>query len=447
MKRALEDFITALRSSGVRISVSESIDAMNAVELVGFRERNVFRDSLQSALAKSQHEKEIFNICFDRFFSSYSFTDQNNDTLGSAASEGNEGTSNLAQMLLSGDNLGLAVSIREAARAVDITGIQYFTQKGVYLQRILHHMGLPELRMDIDMLLKENTDYSKQRATELEKGRHYLFENVRNFVEQQFILFSGSTTEEIREWYLKNVKLTNVEGRNLHQMQAIINKMVKNLNDVSSRRRKTHKRGQLDFKRTLRNNLKYQGVIFNPWWKYKKIDRPEVIAICDVSRSVRTVVRFLLLFIYGMNRVISKIRTFTFCSNLVEVSHIFEQFGVEEAMVRLQKGIGLPIMFGPTDYGRAFSDFKANWIDTVTPKTTVIILGDARSNYGDPERGILKLIFTRCKRLIWLNPEEKSIWGTGDSEMNGYIPFCHLVRECNTITHLEKIVYDLVKTL
>jgi hypothetical protein len=143
---------------------------------------------------------------------------------------------------------------------------------------------------------------------------------------------------------------------------------------------------------------------------------------------------------------VARIRSFIFCSNLVEVSQVFEACQVEESLERLQRGIGLKIQFGRTDYGQAFRDFKENWLNLVTNKTTVIILGDGRNNYGDPETDILALIHERSKRVIWLNPEPPSFWGTGDSEMKSYIPYCSLVRECSTVNHLERVVDFLLKT-
>ncbi|MEW6616323.1 MAG: VWA domain-containing protein [Thermodesulfobacteriota bacterium] len=444
MEQILKDFILALRSSGARISVPETIDAMNTVKLTGYHDREVFKDSLSAVLAKSLHEKEIFEECFYRFFSFDTFSETTGDFPENLAPDIMEENSLLSQMILSGDLGGLASSIREAAREVRITGMQFFTQKGLYIHRILRHMGLNGLNQDIKRLFHKNTLSSRQMAEKLEKGKDYLFENVKDFVEQQFALYSPSATENLIEDYLKSIKLSNLEQRDFYRMHSIIQKMVKRLNDIHSRRRKTSKRGHLDFRKTLRNNISYQGILFDIHWKKKKVDRPDIVAICDVSRSVETVARFLLLFLYSLNKSLARIRTFIFCSNLIEVTHIFDEYPVGEALVKLQSGIGLGIVLGPTDYGQALRDFDENWSPLITNKTTIIILGDARNNYGDPQTGILKSMHERSKRLIWLNPEPRSFWGTGDSEMKKYLPCCHLARECNTVHHLERVVDSLL---
>jgi uncharacterized protein with von Willebrand factor type A (vWA) domain len=257
-------------------------------------------------------------------------------------------------------------------------------------------MGMEGLDRDIRLLGQRPGEAAGQRKEALRVARAFLYENVRDFVEQQYRLFSGTATEEMMERYLRNLRLSNLEQQDFHRMQNIIRKMVKRLNDLHSRRKRRADRGCLDLKRTLRENLAYQGLLFDPQWKRKKVDRPDIVAICDVSRSVEAYARFMLLFLYGLSEAVAKIRSFIFCSNLTEVSHVFEECGVEETLARLQKGVGLGIMLGRTDYGQAWRDFKAKGLEAVTKKTTVIVLGDGRNNYGDPETGIFKLIHRRA---------------------------------------------------
>jgi uncharacterized protein with von Willebrand factor type A (vWA) domain len=446
VEQVLQNLIIALRGSGMRVSVTETIDAMNALGLTGYSDRQILKDSLSVTLAKSRREKEIFETCFNRFFSGDAFSHpETDDSAIPGIGLYGEGAP-LTQMLLSGDHMGLSMSMRDAAQKIDISGIRFFTQKSLFIQRILQGMGIEGLDQDIRRLSKGDDASFQQKAGEIKKARHFLFENVKNFVEQQYSLFAASVSEAIIERYLRHVGLSNVEQQDFYRMHRIIKKMVKRLNDRHSRRLKRSKRGWLDLKKTLRKNVAYQGLIFDPQWKAKKIDRPDLVVLCDVSRSVEAVARFMLLFLYGLNEEVAKIRSYIFCSNLVEVSHVFKQYTVEEAIVRLQKGIGLEIQFGRTDYGKAFRDFKDNGLDRIGRKSTVIILGDARNNYGDPQADTLRLIHERSRRVIWLNPEVPSFWGKGDSEMKRYMPYCFLVKTCGTINHLERIVDFLLRT-
>jgi uncharacterized protein with von Willebrand factor type A (vWA) domain len=455
MESTLTGFITALRNCGVRISTSETIDAVNALELLGYENPTVLKSSLAATLAKSAPERETFSDCFDRFFALDRMVEERRgkDDDPDSGSDSNwdsdldlelpEGISPLTRMALQGDSTGLALAMREAARATDLSGIRYFTQKGRYIQRVMNQMGLEGLNGDMARL--SGSGGSGDVARQLGRARSELFDMVRDYVERQLSLFAPFASGRMAEEVLKDVKLSNIEQRDYQRIHAIVRKMIKRLYTVYSRRRKLARVGRIDFKRTLRENVANQGVLFDLKWKRKKVDRPDVMAICDVSRSVRYVSRFFLLFLYSLNEVVSRIRTFAFCSNLVEVSYIFEEYPLDEAIARLDTGTGVPISVGLTDYARALTDFKDHYLQNVTRRTVVFVLGDARNNYDDPRADLLKLVARKCRRIIWLNPEAPGLWGTGDSVMPAYLPHCSLARECNTLSHLEGVAGILLK--
>ena len=332
-----------------------------------------------------------------------------------------------------------------AARDENLPGMRYLTQKNLYALRIMDRMGGRALDAEIRMLQEDGSAESLGTANSLQSGRQALTDNVRNLVSRQLDLVTKADRNQSMDDMLRNAKLNQLDQQHLQRMHVIIQRLVKQLNDVHSRRRKAARRGTLDFKKTIRKNVTYQGLMFDTKWKRKKIERPQVVAICDVSRSVQRVVRFLLLFLYSINKTVIDIRSFVFCSNLAEVTDIFNKYRIEEALVRLQSGADIPVLMGRTDYDRSFRDFKENHLDAITRKTTVIIIGDARNNYADTEIANLKTIYRRCKKLIWLNPDIPSYWGAGDSEIKKFMPFCHMVRECNTLNHLERLVASLVK--
>jgi len=203
MDRVLEDFISTLRGSGVRISLSESLDAAHAVQLVGYDERRLLKDSLAAALAKSAPEKEIFSDCFDRFFSFDFFPEYPEDT---PRREAAEGMSSLSRMLLEGDQAGLITTMREAARTENLNAIQFYTQKSLYVMRILDRMGLNGLDRDIRELFLSGSPSSSATAARLEEARDYVYDNVRAYVEDQYRLFSGSEADKMLETYLRNTK-------------------------------------------------------------------------------------------------------------------------------------------------------------------------------------------------------------------------------------------------
>jgi uncharacterized protein with von Willebrand factor type A (vWA) domain len=333
----------------------------------------------------------------------------------------------------------------EAERLESISQIRYFTQRSLFAMRILGRMGAVGLDGQIQALGRIDTPAAAAAKVRLESAKAYLVDNVRTYVQGQYDFFARNEGERRLESELRLVKLSNLEQRDFTRIHNIIQRMVKRLNDLHSRRRQAASRVVLDFKRTLPENISYQGMLFAPSWKKKKIARPQIVIICDISRSVLRTVRFLLLFLYGLNHEIARIRTFVFCTNLCEVSDILGSCPVDQALTRIQGGTDIPLIMGRTDYERSFADFRRNHLAAVTRKTTVLILGDARNNYNDSRPENLKAIYERCKRLIWLNPEVSAFWGAGDSEIRQHIPYCTAIKECNTLEHIERLISTLVR--
>jgi uncharacterized protein with von Willebrand factor type A (vWA) domain len=183
------------------------------------------------------------------------------------------------------------------------------------------------------------------------------------------------------------------------------------------------------------------GIPFVTIWKQKRIEKPRVMVLCDVSGSVSAMSQFLLMFLYALNEALKDIRSYAFAGSLIEVSEILEKEPVEQAITRIMELIG----YGSSNYGNSLADFADGWMQFVTNKTTIIILGDARGNRTDPRTEIMATLSQRAKRIIWLNPEFRSAWGTGDSDMYRYAPFCNLVTVCNTLRHLERVIEDILE--
>ena len=224
-------------------------------------------------------------------------------------------------------------------------------------------------------------------------------------------------------------------------MRVLVRQMAKKLAARYAKTRRRRLRGQLDIRRTMRRNMGWGGIPFITVWKQKRIEKPRVMVLCDVSGSVAPMSQFLLMFLYALNEALSDIRSFAFAGSLIEVSEILEKEPVEQAITKIMETIG----FGSSNFGNSFADFEDGWMQHVTPKTTIIILGDARGNRTDPRTEIVSRMSQRSKRIIWLNPEYKSAWGTGDSDMYRYAPFCNLVTVCNTLRHLERAITDILE--
>jgi len=456
MRENLHRFFRAARGAGVRLSPAESIDAMRAVAKVGFSDRTILRDTFLLTLAKTQDEKKALGDCFDLFFdqpepSQAAPDDGDADDSESGAETTESGSDSeaggsdaaqdlgpLAQMVLSQDRNEIAAAIANASSAASLSDIRYFTQRGIFSGRILDAMGIQRLRDDLDHLTAASPALAERLAAALDGLR----DTVREAVSQALMLYGREEAENLRNEILRNAPLSRIEPRQVEQMRQLIRQIARRLRERYSKPRKRQRRGHLDVRRTLRRNAAWGSVPFLTAWKRKHRDKPKIVALCDVSGSVARVSDFFLLLIHSLHEVVSDVRSFAFSGHLIEVSDILEAKSPEEAMAEIMAKVG----FGSSDYGGSLADFEKQWMSAVTPQTTVIVLGDARSNNLDPRADILRRIGERSKRLVWLNPEGRMAWGWGDSEMSRYSTFCTVVRQCATAQQLERAVSDIVAT-
>ena len=445
----LRDFVHILRSSDLRISTSESIDAMKVVSKVGIQDRNLLKDSLSFSLAKTMREKEIFSDCFDDFFKeNYMNFEKENSSLGSEQQTEevddldslDDGAKNkLENLYKNSDKNSLMTAMALAARESNLQDIRLFTQVGMFTRKIFDEMGLETLNNDI-FLASRMGDINREE--ELKEIRENLRVEIRDYIENQVKLRTSNTGKQLREEALSQMRLTQADKSDYKIMSGIIKKMAKRLISIHSRRKRKSQRGILDVRSTIRANQEYDGILFETVWKKTKIDRPKIIALCDVSGSVANVSRFFLMFLHSLTEILPNVRTFAFSNKAGEVTDLFENKDIEVAAAEtllLNGG-------GSTDYGQAFVDLEGLLENKIDRKTTVIILGDARSNYGDPRCDVLKTIQEKSKRILFLNPEPKSVWGTGDSEMLRFVPYCNKSKVCKSLFDLERVVDDMLRS-
>jgi len=212
-----------------------------------------------------------------------------------------------------------------------------------------------------------------------------------------------------------------------------------------AQRRRRRNRGQLDFRQTVRHSLSYGGVPAEPKFKAPRPSKPEVMVVADISGSVASFARFTLQFVYAMGNQFSKVRAWVFIDGIDEVTSYFtEADDIMEAIHRVNTEADVVWVDGHSDYGHAFGVFDDRHRNEITPKSTIILLGDARNNYHAPQAGLLKEGRRRARRLYWLNPEPRGYWDTGDSVVSDYGVHCDGVFECRNLRQLERFVSEIV---
>ena len=452
MQKVLGDFIHALRQAGLPISSAETLDGLNAAQLVGIDNAPLLKQSLGTTLTKCLEHRLIFDQIFDQFFNShnqfnvdYGPTPQTAEQAGEHADIASPPTpmlsleSPLAQQLMSGDVSGMQVMIASAAAASGAQEVTFMTQVPLVTYRLMQALGDGALQQE----LAEMADHDENSAELqlLRQRRIRLQQQVRDYVEQQYLAFNQNEPSKHREGNLQKISLTSIDHRNYKLMGELVRKAAKRLASMHSRRRRITKRGLLDVRRTITANAAYDGFLFHTKWKSTRVERPKVMVICDVSGSVSKVARFLLLFLYSLQDVLPNVRSFVFSSSMEEVTKLFEEQDMDQALAEVLHSWGNK----PTHYGKALNDFETMALGDIDNRTTVIMLGDARNNNEDGNIAVWEEIYRRSQRVLWLNPEGQVNWNSGDSIMRKYAPYCSHVETCNSLRDLNRILGSVLK--
>ena len=459
MERTLTAYIRALRQAGAAVSPSEAIDAARAVAIVGYAEREVLKDSLGVVLAKTPEEKDIHARLFDLYFSRAPSTPSGSPSPSGGgegvsppsggstgeAGEGGDPAQALVDLANSGDADRIAVAMERAAAKVGVDEIRFASQASYFTRRMLEAMGIEALEAKLMQRLQARGDDdaradAKKDAQALMAARAALAREARAHVDRRFEVFGRAATETFMNSAVANRALDKLSLRDMERMKAVVARMARRLAVRHSRRRKIRNRGRLDVRRTLRANAGYDGVPFEVVWKRKHRDKPKIVTVCDVSGSVAPYVRFLLMFLYALQETVADLGAFAFSHELHDVGGPLKRMDFETAMEHILFEVGS----GGTDYGQALIDLKDKYWESIDRHTTVLVLGDGRSNHTDPRLDIFAEMADRAKRVVWLCPEPPGRWGTGDSEIPKFRPFCTHLSHCATALDLEEALDEIL---
>lgn len=461
MDAKLVEFTHLLRQNGLRVSLAESMDAFQAIDHLGLGDRDTVRATLRATLVKRSSDVDTFERLFELYFAGVGEAIKEITQAGQNAMQLDEAAlqalmdrlqemmgaadvdlSELAQALLKGDNGTLERMLREAASKAQLGEIQQGFQEGRFAHAIAAALGLSDLTRELEDLKGTRPD-DDALGRFVDQRLQDLAEMIRAMVRGELDRQDVERRDRQRMEALSEKSFFYLTEDEIRRMQEAVTRLAQRLRNVISVRRKRAHRGRFDSSATLRKNLQYGGVPFNIVFDHRKKDRPQVMILCDVSDSVRNVSRFMLQFVYSLQDLYSKVRSFIFVADLGEVTQLFTDREINDAMDAALRG-ELINVYAHSDFGRAFKTFHRDHIAGVNKRTTVLILGDARNNYNLPHEWVLKEIHQRAKQVIWLNPENKMTWGFGDSEMDRYAPFCTTVAECRNLNQLYKVIDQLV---
>ncbi len=458
------EFIGDLRRAEVRVSTTEALDALRAAEVLGLDDRDDFRHALATTLIKETRDLPTFERIFDLYFFDLK-------GLGAEAAKalGREDpwaremlqrlleqagddldVDPLAEMLLLSDAASLELAVRQGGRGQGLERLFYFLQVGYFTRKIWDQFPWQDIEADLEALLRAAEEQGMDPGalarlrTYMELRMEAFRRLVRQHVERELARRGHGQADRLRRDLLAEKPLFTLSADEVAQMQAVVARLARRIKDALALRQRREEKGKLDMHRTLRASLPYGGVPIELRWRRRRREKPRLVTLCDVSDSVRNASRFMLQLVWNLQECFSKVQSFAFVSEIAEVSEAFRTLPVEKA-VEYALGHAPVDYHSRSDFGYAFARFCRESLDRLDRKTTLLVLGDARNNYNDPQAWALRQMRERVKGIIWLNPEGQWGWGVGDSVMPLYAPHCDLVRECRTLTQLAEVVDGLVQ--
>ncbi len=472
----LAGFVTELRNAGLPVSLTENLDAMEAVQFIPIEDRDAFKYALAATLVKNNAHWRAFETVFEVYFSlrgpEYKIgdgTESDIDEMWREMQEQMQGEGKgrggamesltpeelahmLMQALMNGDQAMMRALAKQSVQR--FAGMEPGRPVGgtYYLYRTLRNL-------DLDGMLEKLMEASRQQVDgeltaleeRLEKDEYN--DRIEQFkreieaeIRRRLVADRGAEAmaKTLRKPLPEDVEFMHASRDEMANLKKALYPLTRKLAARLTRKRRHGRKGPLDFRNTVRHSLSYGGVPAEPKFKYPRPSKPELMVVADISGSVAAFARFTLMLVYAIQGQFSKVRSFVFIDGIDEVTEYFR--GVEditEAIHRVNTEADVVWVDGHSDYGHAFEVFWERYGKEIGPKTTVLLLGDARNNYHASQAWVVKEIRAKARHVYWLNPEPKSYWNTGDSIVGDYGTHTDGVYECRNLRQLEGFVEKL----
>ncbi len=475
----LEGFVAELRSAGLPVSLSENIDAAEAVKHIPLEDRTAFKYALAATLVKNDAHWKTFETLFEVYFSlrgsEYAIDPDADDPFGDLdldpdemaeqasgdAGQGQGGGDGLTpeelaellyQALMRGDETLMRAIARQAVKR--FAGMEPGRPVGgtYYLYRTLRNLDLDGV---LDRLMEQSRDDNEEMTPfeerlerdEYESRIDQLRQEIEAEIRRRLVADRGAEAmaKTLRKPLPEDVDFMHASREEMAMLRRAIYPLTRKLAVRLARKRRHKRKGPLDFRNTVRHSLSYGGVPAEPKFRHPKPAKPEIFVVADISGSVAAFARFTLHLVYAISSQFSRVRAFVFIDGLDEVTSYFDGVDdITEAIHRVNTEADVVWVDGHSDYGHAFEVFWENYGKEVGPKTTVLVLGDARNNYHASQAWIMKEVQRKARKLFWLNPEPHAYWDTGDSIVGEYAAHCDGVFEVRNLRQLERFVDNLV---
>jgi uncharacterized protein with von Willebrand factor type A (vWA) domain len=471
----LTGFITELRNAGLPVSLTENLDAMEAIQHIPIEDREAFKYALGATLVKNHAHWRSFETVFEVYFSlrgpQYQISENGDaddlwremqEQMQQGEGRGAGGAMNsltpeemmqlLMQALRSGDQALMRALAKQAVNR--FAGMEPGRPVGgtYYLYRTLRNL-------DLDSMLEKLMEASRQEVggdltsleERLERDEHQ--SNIEKFkqeveaeIRRRLVADRGAEAmaKTLRKPLPEDVEFMHASREEMAGLKKALQPLTRKLAAKLARKRRHARKGPLDFRNTVRHSLSYGGVPAEPKFKFPRPAKPELVVVADISGSVAAFARFTLMLVYAIQGQFSKVRSFVFIDGIDEVTEYFRATeDVSEAIARINTEADVIWVDGHSDYGHAFEVFWNKYGKDISSRTTVLLLGDARNNYHASQSWVVKEMKQKARHVYWLNPEPRSYWNTGDSIVGEYGSFTDGVYECRNLRQLESFVEKL----
>ncbi|KDO96688.1 vWA domain-containing protein [Mycobacterium avium] len=460
----LVGFVEALRGAGISVGPSETVDAGRVMATLGLGNREVLREGLACAVLRRPDHRETYDAMFDLWFPAALgaravVTDEDAGPGSGEDALPPDDVEAMRQMLLDllTENPDLADMderlVAMIARIVEAYG-KYSSSRGPSFSsyQALKAMALDELEGKLLAGLlapygDEPTPTQEEIAKALAAQR---ITQLRKLVDAET---KRRTAEQLGRDHVQmygipqlseNVEFLRASGEQLRQMQRVVAPLARTLATRLAARRRRSRAGTIDLRKTVRKSMSTGGVPIDVVLAKPRPARPELVVLCDVSGSVAGFSHFTLLLVHALRQQFSRVRVFAFIDTTDEVTHMFgPEADLAVAIQRITREAGVYSRDGHSDYGNAFASFEQKFPNVLSPRTSLLVLGDGRTNYRNPEVELLSHMVTASRHAHWLNPEPKHLWGSGDSAVPRYqevIP----MHECRSAKQLAAVIDQLL---
>ncbi len=461
MEARILELAGLLRANGVRVSPAEVADAVRAVTVVGVEERGAFRGALRSTLAKRSRDAAVFDACFELWAGALGhavagaergllasleeagLAAEDLEAVAAALGALSGGMSPAGRAALAGDPGLLARLLAEAAAAVGLAAVATPASAAFVARRLAAASGAAAADADAARLAAalRQRGLGPRALAVVDEGLRAALLRIDGAARLLAAAHAEARTIPAPGALGPGGRLSADE---LARAEVAVRRLAERLRARLVRRERTRGHGQLSLRRTLRRNLGAGGVPARLVLRTRRPERPEVVVLCDVSESVRHVTRLMLLFLFTLQSLFTRVRSFVFVSDVAEVSAVLAAERDPARAADLAVAVRAAGLSANSDYGRALRTFHDRFLAAVTRRTTVVVVGDGRTNYRPPEAWVLDELRRRARRLLWICPEERPAWGTGDSEMPLYAARCDRVGTVATLEDLERVAEQLV---